>query len=143
MKRVFHAVVLCAALAACKTATTEKPAAPAAGNAATRPSGTAIDPATQVATVDGQPVTYGELEKEQKDLARNIKNKEAQFLTEVYELRKDALESLINKRLLEGEAKKAGKPLEQWMKDDFDKTVAKPTEEEMKKVYEEAKERLP
>src|SRR3989454_68139 len=38
MKRVFHAVVLCAALAACKTATTEKPAAPAAGNAATQPS---------------------------------------------------------------------------------------------------------
>jgi len=142
MIRLLSAAVVCAALVACKTATTEKPAVPAQASAAAR-SSTAIDAATQVATVDGAPVTYGELETEQKDLARNIKTKETTLQTEVYELRRDALESLISKRLLEGEAKKANKPLDQWMKEDFDKTVAKPSDEEMKKVYEDAKERLP
>jgi protein-disulfide isomerase len=144
MKRLPSTLVLCAAaLAACKTATTEKPAAPAQGSTAARPGATVIDPSTQVATVDGQPVTYGDVEKEQKDLARNIKAKETQLQSEVYELRKDALDNLISKRLLEAEAKKAGKPLDQWMKEDFDKTVAKPTDAEMKTVYEGAKERLP
>ena len=138
MIRLLSAALLCAALAACKTATTEKPAAPAQASAAARSNGS-IDAATQIATVDGQPVTYGELEKEQKELPRKIKEKEV----EIYELRKEALDQLISKRLLEGEAKKANKPLEQWMKEDFDTTIAKPGDEEMKKVYEDAKERLP
>ena len=142
MIRLSSALVICASLVACKTATTEKPAVPAQATAAAR-SSTAIDASTQVATVDGAPVTYGELEKEQASLPREIKAKESQLQTEIYEMRKTALDNLISKRLLEAEAKKANKPLEQWMKEDFDKTVAAPTDEEMKKVYEDAKERLP
>ena len=103
MIRLLSAAVVCAALVACKTATTEKPAVPAQASAAAR-SPTAIDAATQVATVDGAPVTYGELEAEQKDLARNIKTKETTLQSEVYELRREALDSLISKRLLEAEA---------------------------------------
>ena len=54
--------------AACKTANTEKSPAAPAGQAAA-----AMDPATPIATMDGKPITYAELEKEQKDLPGKVK----------------------------------------------------------------------
>jgi len=137
MRRVLLSAVF--ALAACKTPT-DKPAAPAqaAGRGAT-----AIDPGQQIASIDGQPLTYADLEKEQKDLATKVKQREVQFLNEVYELRKDALDNLIAKRLLEGEAKKAGKPLEKWMQEDFQSGISKPSADEVKKFFEEHKGDLP
>src|SRR5262249_12872267 len=107
MKRTLPSLVLaCASLAASKTATTEKPAAPPQSTAGKAGS---IEAGTQVATMDGQPITYADLEKEQKDLATKVKQREVQYLTDVYELRKDALDNLIAKRLPEGEAKKVNK----------------------------------
>ena len=130
--------------AACKTATTEKtpaPSQPASATMAKSPS--VIDPSTPVATVDGQPITYAELEKENKDLPSKIRQKETAFANEVYELRSEAINEVIAKRLFEAEAKKAGKTTEAWLKDELDKGVKAPDEAEIHKLFDESKERLP
>ena len=138
------AVLFALVLGACKTATTENTPAPsqaaAAGKAKTPG---AIDPGAQVATIDGQPITYAELEKEQKDLPGKIKQREQAFANEVYELRSEAINELIAKRLFDAEAKKAGKPTEAWLKEELDKAAQKPSDEEMRKLFEASKERLP
>ncbi len=127
---------------ACKTATTEKAPAPSQSAVVSKSSIT-MDPSTPVATMDGQPITYAELEKEQKDLPQKIKQKEQAFANEVYELRTEAINELIAKRLVDAEAKKAGKPSEAWVKEQLEKGVAQPSEADMRKLFEESKERLP
>lgn len=118
-------------------------AACTAGGPKSAPAGkspTSLDPGTQVAVMDGQPITYGELEKE---IGTKVRQAEVEYLSKVYELRKGALDELISKRLLEGEAKKAGKTLEQWFQDDFFKSLPAPTDAEIKAFYEEHKAQLP
>ena len=131
---------LLAASPACKTATTEK-AAPAQPAASRSP--VVIEPGVQVGSLDGQPITYGDLEKEEKSLATEVKKAESELLTQVYEMRRKALDNYVEKKLLEGEAKKANKSLAEWFKTDFQKTVPKPADEEAKAFYEEHKGELP
>jgi protein-disulfide isomerase len=138
---VLSALVLCAA---CKTATTEKSPAPSqTASASSAKSPAALDPSTPVATMDGQTITYADLEKEAKDLPQKIKQKETAFANEVYELRSEAINEVIAKRLFDAEAKKAGKATEAWLKEELDKGVQKPSEADMRKLFDESKERLP
>ena len=145
MKRLPFALPLALlALCACKTATTEKAAAPSqSASAGSAKAGVVLDPSTPVATVDGQAITYGDLEKEQKDLAGKVKQKEAAFQQEVYEMRSGALDNLLFKRLFGEEAKKANKSVEDWVKTDFQATVPKPTDAEIDSFFAQHKEELP
>ena len=115
-----------AVLCACPS-NANKAAAPAAAKAG------ATDPGAQVAVIDGQPITSGDLDKE---IGTKVRQAEAEFKTKVYDLQRESLENLITKRLVEAEAKKTGKTAEEWFKDYFTNTPA-PTEVEVKAFYAE------
>ena len=93
-----------------------------------------VDPGTQVATMDGQPITYGDLDK---TVGTKVRQATSEYLTKVYDLRKGALEELISQRLLEGEAKAAGKSLDEWFAKDFVGSVPAPSDAEVKTFYAE------
>ena len=119
---------------ACKTGSSGA-AAPASG-------GIAMDPTAKLGEMDGQPITYGDLQAD-KDQGSKLKQAETKALTDLYEARHGALEELMNKRMLEGEAKAKGKTLEEWFKTDFMAGIPDPSEDELKKVYEEHKGQIP
>src|SRR5712692_4387142 len=126
-KGLFACMALVLALGACKTGS-RAPQSPLSLRAA-----------DQVAVVDGKPVTYGEVEKEQ---GGKLVQAEIKALTELYDVRRNAVEQYVTKRLLEDEAKAKGQTLEQWFDKDLLGMVAAPTDEEMKKFYEQNKAQM-
>lgn len=94
-------------------------------------------PDTVVATFgDGQKVTYGELNDRIKDQLANLDKQK-------YELRKRGLDGVVTEKLVQAEAKKRNMTEEQLVKAEVDDKVPQPPEAEIKKLYDEAKERLP
>jgi protein-disulfide isomerase len=112
-------------------------AAPKQGATSPRPA--KLTAKTVIATVDGAPIPYGEVEPMVDEL---LKRAEAEYARTVYDLRKGALDALIDRRLVELHAKKAGKTLPQWMQEDFVPSLPEPTEEELKATYERIKDGL-
>ena len=93
----------------------------------------------QVAVVDGKPVTYGEVEKEQ---GGKLAQAEIKAVTDLYDVRRNAIEQFVTKRLLEEEAKSKGLTLEQWFDKDLLAMVPAPGDEDMKKFYEQNKAQM-
>jgi protein-disulfide isomerase len=123
------ALLLCFfAAAACKTSSTQQP------SSGSTP--VSIDPGTQVAKIDGQSITYGDVEKQS---GGKLKQAEVKALSELYDTRRQAVDEVITKRLLEDEAKKKNESLEQWYQNEFLQSLPNPSEDEMKKFYEEHK----
>ncbi len=120
MKRI----ILCGAAAALALAACNKTIAPAP--AASAASG--AQSSTVVATYAGKQVTLGQLDTE---LAKDL-----------YELRRQGLESMIIRSLVNDEAAKSGKTEEALLREIAEKSAAKPDEAEVRKTYEEAKEQL-
>src|SRR6267143_2522933 len=118
--RLIGCMALGLALAGCKTGSQAQQSA------------LSLRAADQVAVVDGKPVTYGEVEKEQ---GGKLLQAEIKALTALYEVRRNAAEQYVTKRLLEDEAKAKGQTLEQWFDKGLLATVPAPTEEEMKRFY--------
>jgi protein-disulfide isomerase len=112
------------ALAGCKSRST------------TQQSPLAMSPGEQVAVLDGQPVTYGDVEKEQ---GGKLTQAEVKALTDLYDARRGAVDQYVTKRLLEAEAKAKGETLEHWYEKDVLAAVPAPSEDEMKKFYEQNK----
>lgn len=128
-----HAAVLAAAsIVACKTG----------GSAPAGKAGVSMDPSAKVAEIDGQPVTYGDLLND-KDVGPKIRQAEVKALTDLYDQRRGLLDELISRRLLENEAKSAGKNLEQWFQADYANTVPEPTDAEAKAFFDEHKAQIP
>jgi protein-disulfide isomerase len=121
------AALACLALGACSSGATKSAQPPSAQKTQ------AIDPGAQVAVIDGQPITYGDLDKE---VGTKVRQAEVEYLTKVYDLRKESLDNLITKKLIEGEAKKVGKSADDWFKEFFTNTP-NPPEAELKAFYEE------
>jgi protein-disulfide isomerase len=112
---------------------------PKSNTSATTPAATSGEPPADavVATYgDGQKVTYGELNKELSEQLANLEEQK-------YRARKQGLEGLVMKRLIDSEAKKRGLTEEQFFKQEIDDKVPEPPEAELRKMYDEAKERLP
>ncbi|MFE8600437.1 thioredoxin domain-containing protein [Archangium violaceum] len=133
--------LLAALLAASLFSGCNKEKAPAAGATATTPTPTAASgepsPDTVVATYgDGQKITFGDLNDRIKDQLSNLDKQKQQ-------LRKQGLEGLVVERLVQAEAKKRNLTEEQLIKAEVDDKIPQPPEAELKKMYEEAKERLP
>jgi protein-disulfide isomerase len=122
-------LLLCVlAAAACKSSPTQHPSS---GSTAV-----SIDPGMQVAKIDGQSITYADVEKQS---GGKLKQAEVKALSELYDARRQALDEMITKRLLEDEAKKKGQSLDQWYQTEFLQSLPNPSEDEMKKFYEEHK----
>ena len=105
-------------------------------------SGTSIDPSAKVAEVDGQSITWGELQAD-KDVGPKARQAEVKALTDLYDQRKSLLDEMISRRLLEQEAKSKGKTLEQWFQTDYSATVPEPSDEEAKAFFDEHKAQMP
>jgi protein-disulfide isomerase len=88
---------------------------------------------SSIAIIDGQPILYSEIEKV---IGLEVRKAEAEYLEKVYELRRGALDQLVMSRLLDDEAKKAGKTTGQWM-EEFLREVPELTDEQLHKAFEE------
>ena len=132
--------LLAALLAASLFSGCNKEKAPAAAATATTPTAAAAgepSPDTVVATYgDGQKITYGDLNDRIKDQLANLDKQK-------HQLRKQGIDGLVVERLVQAEAKKRNLTEEQLIKAEVDDKVPQPPEAELKKMYDEAKERLP
>lgn len=118
---LISAVAAALALSACN-----KAAAPGAGAGAAQLSGTQLSPNTVVATWDGKKVTLGELD--------------AQISKDMYDLRHQALETMILRQLVEGEAKKEGKSEEELLRGVAEKATPPADDAKLHQLYEQNKE---
>ena len=89
--------------------------------------------------MDGKPITYGDVEKEQ---GGKLVQAEIKALTELHDIRRNAVEQYVTKRLLEDEAKAKGETLDQWYEKELLASVPGPSDEEMKKFYEQNKSQM-
>jgi protein-disulfide isomerase len=105
-------------------------------------SGISVDPASAVAEMDGQKITYGDLQAD-KEIGPKLTQAEVKALTELYNTRRGLLEELLSRRMLEGEAKAKGKTLDEWFQKDYPDSVPAPTEDENKAFFEEHKAQIP
>ena len=81
-----------------------------------------------LATVGGQPVT-------EDDLLPSIASKLIALRNLEYQMKEQALDNLIDQRLLEAEAKKKGLPADKLLEQEVDTKVAKPTDAELNAYY--------
>jgi protein-disulfide isomerase len=110
-------------------------AAPATNAAAAAKSATAQveDPSTVVATINGEKITLGELDKPMMGKIRQLEQEARQ---QKHQMRQAGLEALVAKKLVEAEAKKRGITEEELIKAEVEDKVAAPTEEEIKAFYD-------
>ena len=101
----------------------------------TRPASSAepLDPKAPVARLAGEAITAGELEEAVK---KDLRRVEAEHQEKLYQTRRQGLESLIAKRLVEAKAKAQGTTPEELLKKE-----TQPTEAEITSTYEAAKGR--
>jgi protein-disulfide isomerase len=127
---LFAVAVVAMGLLACSP---KKEAAPPAGAPPAATSTT--DPSTPVARIGDVVITDGELRSE---VEREIKAIEAQ----VYGVKKEGLDRLIDKRLIEAEAKKRNVSSDALIAKEVTSRVAPVSDEDAKKFYEENKGRI-
>jgi len=85
--------------------------------------------------VAGQPIY-------DNDLLPSVQGQVFQLRLQEYELKRKALDNLVNQRLLEAEAKKKGIPPEKFFEQEVDSKVPEPTEAELRALYIVQKEQL-
>ena len=88
-----------------------------------------------IAILDGQPVT-------EEDLAPFVQSQLRPLREQEYQIRKKALDNLINQRLLEAEAKKKDLLADKFLEQEVDSKVAEPTDAEVSAVYAMQKDQL-
>jgi protein-disulfide isomerase len=145
--RFTTALALCglassSALAAPQPTTTKPQAAPvkaAPRTPAAGPSCGRLAPAQAIATIDGRKVTYGEIAGTVEALERQA---EAEYLEKVYQLRSGALDQLIAMRVVEAEARRAGKPTAEWLDQEFLSKLPEPADAAVAEAYEQNKAQL-
>src|SRR3989440_3662620 len=132
--RTLHALaVACAAsFVACRTGGGKSGSGGIAG----------MDSTTKVAEVDGQPITYGDLQNDH-EVGAKLRQAEVKALTDLYDQRRGLLDEMISRRLLEEEAKAKGKTVEQWYQTEYVTSVPEPSDAEAKAFYEEHKAQVP
>jgi protein-disulfide isomerase len=129
--------ILAALLAASLFSGCNKEKAPATTPTPTTSNSAEPTPDTVVATFgDGQKITFGELNERIKEPLANLEKQK-------HQLRKQGIEGFVTERLVQAEAKKRNLTEEQLIKAEVDDKIPQPPEEEIKKLYDDAKERLP
>ena len=103
----------------------------------TRPTQSADSAATSgvnapVAKIGTEVITAGDLDKAVRGELNEMEQR-------AYDLRKAALDQLINQKLVEAKAKAAGKPVDEFLRAELAPKVGEPTDEESRALYERAK----
>jgi len=124
---VFAALALAAL--ACQS---PRPAQPAAGGGQAEKQ----DPSTPVAKVGGKTITAGELDGLVK---KDLQQLEQQYQEQKYQLKRQALDSMIRKQLVEEKAKAQNVTPEELINKEVVGKVAEPSDEEIRALYERAK----
>ena len=94
-----------------------------------------LDPLTPVARMTSGTITAGELD----DLVKGeLRKMETEYQERVYETRRNALEGMIVKKLVEAKAKAENLTAEEYASREVLKKVAEPTDEEIRSLYERA-----
>ena len=88
-----------------------------------------------VATVNGSPISAAELDEAAKGQVKK-------FLTQIYQAKRQALNGLIEEKLIEKAAKEEGVSAEAYLAEHVDAKVNPPTEEEIKAFYDGQKGRI-
>ncbi len=95
-----------------------------------------LDPAMPVAKVSGQTITGGELDDAVK---KDLKQLDQQYQERVYEIRKQALDGMIKKRLVDAKAKAAGVSPAELIQKEVVAKIPEPSDAEIQALYERAK----
>jgi protein-disulfide isomerase len=90
-----------------------------------------------IARIDGETITQRELDDKLKG---RLQMAEAEYKEKVHELRADALDQMIDDRLVARKAKAAGLEPEAFLDREVVKKVQLPTDAELRGLYEQAKE---
>lgn len=85
-----------------------------------------------VASINGVAITAA-------DLDTAIKNQMQRIDTQIYQIKKQGLDDLIQKKLIEDAAKKSGKSVDDYLKEEVDSKIVEPTEEEVRALYDARK----
>ena len=96
----------------------------------------AADPNATVAKLGAQTITEGELAKETRS---QVARAEIEHAQKVYEIRQQALEGLIDKRLIEAKAKAEGLTTEKLLEREVTSKVPEPADAELHAMYDNAK----
>lgn len=84
------------------------------------------------ATVNGQKITLGEIDQ----------SRGGQIAQQIYKMRRNAIESLIDEKLLETEANAQGLSVEDLLKKEVESKVSDPSDAEVQAIYDANKERF-
>jgi protein-disulfide isomerase len=97
--------------------------------------GTTMPAAVELAKVDDQKIT-------EEDLAPYVAGQLRPLREQEYQIKKKALDSLINQKVVEAEAKKKGLTTEKLYEQEVDSKVAEPTDAELSAIYAVQREQL-
>jgi len=97
--------------------------------------GLPLSPSQPLATVAGQPI-------HEQDLLFRLRTQLHQLRNQEYEVKRRALEELVNEKLLEAEGKKRGISAGKLVEQEADSKVAEPTEAEIEAFYFGQRDRL-
>lgn len=98
-----------------------------------------MDPNTVVARVNGIEITAGDLQKEVGGFIIKLKTDMA---NKEYAYKKQALDRMIDNKLLEAEAKKEGKSVEELLAEKVEAGIQEPSEEDLKRLFAQSRRRL-
>ncbi len=93
------------------------------------------NPGEVVATVNDAPITAAELDKESKNRLQRVEQ-------EIYQIKKESLDEMVEAKLIEQAAAKQGKKVEEYLKENIDDKITAPTEDEIKSFYEARKDQM-
>jgi protein-disulfide isomerase len=93
-------------------------------------------PTTPVAKIGGNTITAAQLDDK---IGAQLGSMEREYEQQVYQLKRQALESMIQEQLLDAKAKKENLSREELVKRDIYDKIAEPTDAEVKAFYENAK----
>jgi protein-disulfide isomerase len=94
------------------------------------------DPKAPVAKLGAQTITEGELAKEAKG---QLMRAEAQHAERVHEIKEQALQGMIDKRLIEAKAKAEGITSEKLLEREVTSKITPPSDAEIQQTYDQAK----
>jgi protein-disulfide isomerase len=115
-------------------------APPSSSNVSATSGSPELSPDAVVATIDGQPITYGQLEDLLKGQMREL---DEQYQRQKFQMRRQGLDQMITHKLVAAEAAKKGMTEEQYLKAEIDDKIPPPSEQKVKEFFDQNKAQLP